>query len=206
MADGVELAPSAQRKGVRLAKELGATAVPLLARKLRGPDEREASWASFLLARVGGERAAAEARAVAMDERLPDGKKALALALLGELGVELPDSIHLADPRALRERSVQDLVATLTGPAEVARAADLLIDQVVPVELAEFVADMAEVSTDDLAPLVDELLLRDDVTPDVAEELSILRLRLGRRFQPSRAGSTPRRSVLAGVHEDGRRA
>ena len=43
-----------QRRAVALAAGLGATALPLLERKLRSTVEREASWAYYLLARMGG--------------------------------------------------------------------------------------------------------------------------------------------------------
>src|SRR3990172_8078045 len=153
LSDGRPTEPGVERRAIRLARELGATAVPLLIRKLHATDESEAGWACTLLAALGGERAIADAR------------KGIALALLSELGVETPDDVSLKDPRALREGSVRELLDTLSDAADVARATDLLLEQVSAEALPAFMADIVDVAADEATPLLDELLARDDVSP-----------------------------------------
>jgi tetratricopeptide (TPR) repeat protein len=194
-----------QRRTLKLVEDLGATAVPLLCRKLRGEDERQASWAYFLLARAGQEheRAISAVRALALDASAADAKKALALALLSELGAELPEKIALKDPRALRDQSVRELIGSLGRPADVARAAVLLLEQVEADTLPEFVAELCDAAGEgagDLAPLLDELLLHDDLSSEIMNELRDLRARMP-HARPMHEASTmpPRRTVLHGT-------
>jgi tetratricopeptide (TPR) repeat protein len=197
-----------ERRALKLAQRLGNTAVPLLSRKLREDGDAEASLAYFLLARVGGARAVDVARSLALDAAAPDQKKALALALLSELGAEIPEAVELRDASKLRRESVHELVATLSAPADVARAADLLILQVSPVELPVFMADMLEEAGTSLLPLLAELLLRDDLDDAVHGPLEHLYAEARAKGRPSLSPRlAPRRgrtTVYAGARHDGR--
>src|SRR3990172_7747758 len=86
LSDGRPTEPGVERRAIRLARELGATAVPLLIRKLHATDESEAGWACTLLAALGGERVIAAARDLLRDDAVADARKGIALALLSELG------------------------------------------------------------------------------------------------------------------------
>src|SRR5262245_45453391 len=88
--DDIPQRPAARNELVRLAQRSGATAVPLLARKLRGAADPQASWAAYLLARVGGDRAAAALRELLADASVAADRRRLALALLAEIGVPVP--------------------------------------------------------------------------------------------------------------------
>jgi tetratricopeptide (TPR) repeat protein len=193
----------AQKQAVRIARELGDTAVPMLQRKLQIGSEDEASWAYFLLSQLPGTRVERAARALLDDPATPDERKALALALLTELGADLPAEVTLRDPDALRASSVGDLMGRLSEPADVARAVDLLVEQVLPGELAGFVAEMADVAAGAVTPLVDELLARDDLDGDVHAALRALRMRLPDATPFSR--SLGRVTVWSGRRADGGR-
>ncbi len=194
---------AAQRRAVAIVRALGATAVPLLARRLRSGSGDEASWAYFLCAQLGGARVEQAARELLDDPGTPDERKALALTLLTELGADLPDAVALKDPEALRAASVDDLVGRLSEPADVARAVDLLIDQVLPGELATFVTEMAAVAKGSVTPLVDELLARDDLDAEAQRALGKLRSGLPTARPLARAGG--RVTVWLGRHEGGAR-
>ena len=205
VATGVELGPADRRRLVRVVLSLGAVVVPLLSRKLRASEEREASWAYYLLACLGGERAADVARKLALDGTASDDQKALALALLSELGAELPAAVVLADPEGLRQASVRDLVASLRDPTDVARAAALIVEQVEPDELVAFMADLAQAGGSSIAPLVEELLLRDDVPPSVRIDLAELLRELGAPSTSPTPQPPPGFAVAVGERADGTR-
>ncbi|MBI4510868.1 MAG: hypothetical protein HY698_14645 [Deltaproteobacteria bacterium] len=198
-----------ERRALRLAIELGDTAYPLLARKIREGDDAESSWAYFLLSRLGGERSAKVARELAQDHGAPDERKALALALLTELGAELPDTVILRDPQALREGSVRDLVASLVDPAQVAYAADMLLEQVLPEDLPAFLAEVVDIAGEQVAPLLGEFLLRDDVDAKIRQAIFDLRDEIGvpkpKRPRGRRGRAQGARLIYLGVHGDGRR-
>jgi tetratricopeptide (TPR) repeat protein len=193
----------AQRRAVGIARELGATAVPLLQRKLQVGSEDEASWAYFLLAQLGGARVEQAARGLLDDAATPDDRKALALALLTELGAELPSEVALRDPDGLRASSVGDLIGRLAEPSDVARAVDLLVDQILPGELATFVTEMVQVAEGAMTPLVDELLARDDLEAETLSTLRDVRTRLP--DAPPAAPGMGRVTVWLGRRPDGAR-
>ncbi len=193
-----------EKQAQKLLAGLGETAIPLLARKLGSSSSRESSWAYRLLSRVGGPRVEELARARALDSATDDEDKALALALLTELGAELPERVFLKDPSALRDRSVRELLDSLRGPEDVARAADLLLHQIDPEGLAEFLSDLAGTNDGRVSSLVGELMLRHELSEGQVARLASLRARLP---SPARL-PTRRRSVTCTLaeHTDGRRA
>ncbi|HKA86418.1 MAG TPA: tetratricopeptide repeat protein [Haliangiales bacterium] len=169
-------------------------------RKLLG-EERESSLAYLLLSTLATDRATLALRHVALDESLPDDKRALAIALLGERGA-MPVGIRLADERALRRRAALALAGRLRTPADVARAADLLLEQVAPEDLPALAEGLAESSGAHVSPLVDELLLRDELPRPVRNALRELRRRVGDAVLPPVAAAAPAR-VRIGRGADG---
>lgn len=200
-----------EKRALKLALDLGNTALPLLARKLRQDVDAEASLAYFLLARLGGPRVIEVARGLALDASARDQEKALALALLTELGAKIPDMVTLRDPSQLRRESVRELVASMREGADVARAADLFIAQVPALELPVFLAEMLEAAGASLLPLLGELLLRDDLEDVVRAKLVRLRAGVGPEaprscVRPEKEPSRPRgrTTVYSGMRHDGR--
>ena len=194
---------AAERRAIRMVVDLGDTAVPLLTRKLRSENVGESSWAYTLLSHLGGARVVDAARTLALDANAGDEKKALALALLSELGAEIPETVTLRDPHAVREGSVRDLLDTLDDAADVARAADLLLQQMTQADLPAFLSDLVDVGGSRVAPLLDEFLLRDDVSAATADHLVHLRDRLPATTPlPKRRG---KRTLYLGERPDGHR-
>jgi tetratricopeptide (TPR) repeat protein len=198
--------PAGEKRAVRLAEELGRTAVPLLSRMLRSPERPEAERAYRVMARLGGDRVVDEARALACDPGTGGDTRSLALALLAQLGADPPPDVAVEDVEALRDASVRDLVGALVEPADVARAADLILEEVPAAELVDFVTDLAEVGGSDVSPVVDELLLRDDVAAEAAASLRSLRQRLGDGAAPAKVPCPARRRMWSAARADGARA
>jgi Flp pilus assembly protein TadD len=188
--------PRSERRALRLTADLGATAIPLLVRKLLG-EEREATLAFTLLSTLRTERSTAALRGVALDESLPDDKRALAIALLGERGA-MPANIHLADEGALRRRAALALAGRLQTPADVARAVDLLLQQVAPEDLPALMDGLADSGGAHVSPLIDELLLHDDLPRPVRTALRELRRRVGDAVLPPVAATAPARVRIGG--------
>ena len=116
----------------RLLKRLGVTAVPLLGRQLSSTDARrreaarDALEALAALGETARGRVTAELQAITSGA-VPDEAKVVALGLLSELG-EHADA-RFADPARIRERSAIALAAHLETAADVAGAADLMLQQ-----------------------------------------------------------------------------
>lgn len=213
---GVPLSRAHEQSLLRLAAGLGRSAVPLCCRELRAGDESRSQWAYALLVRIaagpGRERVVEALLGVANDPGAPDPAKVNALALLTELEAPLPSSTQVGDLQGVQDRSLHQLAACLDGRANVARAADLLCDQLDGDELIEFVDSLTELEPRHARPLLDELLLRDDLTERNRTGLRQLRAPLVDRRRTPRvpdAGITGggRRTTVAvrtGLHASGR--
>src|SRR5262245_23490506 len=98
---------------VRLVEGLGPTAVPLLLRKLSGGSDEQATWAEYLIARAGNERAILGLKALC-DGTPTEGplapRRERALALLAELGAPLRVPLRPADAPGLDPRAAEALV------------------------------------------------------------------------------------------------
>ena len=214
LSDGRPIHRSRERTLLRLARQLGATAIPTCARELQSLDEDRSRWAYAVLgaiATVDGcdGRVVAALRDVADADATSDVAKLRALALLTELGIPTPASPHLHDPAAARARSLRDLAGCLGSPSEVARAGDLLVEQLAPGELCEFIGDLSEAQAAEAAALAVELLLRDDLDERTLGEIRRLSAPLlCNRELEARVRAKPRvpRSCCAAVgrHQDGR--
>lgn len=142
---GQDLAPvdkTMQRRLTSLVKAVGNASVPLLARKLCGGNDAEASWAFWLLSKLGGARVIGEVHRWLADAALADAKKAVLLALLAELGAPVPDEVVLKDADALAQASVRELLCSLKSPADYRQAAELIVAHVAGRELEHFLEDL----------------------------------------------------------------
>src|SRR5262249_39232378 len=111
-----------RRRLLRVALVLRRTAVPLPVRQLLTGDEAQAAWAYYLLSEAAGPRALRVLSDVSADSRVSEPRKALALALLGELGAPLPATVRLFDDREPGRGALADLARGLVQPPDAARA------------------------------------------------------------------------------------
>lgn len=159
-----------------LAASVGSVAIPLCLRQLDGP---ERAWAAELLqsialagdaslkARVVGElHGLAGAGTAALD----DDAKVAVLKLLAELG-EASLAASFRDAGAIHRRSLGELADLLTCRPDVALAADLLVSQLDPDQLIDFVDGLTQAAPARTRHLVDELLVRTDLDPGLRGEL-----------------------------------
>jgi tetratricopeptide (TPR) repeat protein len=199
---------------LRLAAELGATALPICRRHLVDEDEERAAWAHALLLHLGREaglegRIVAELEALAQRAGTSDRDKLRALALLAELGATPPEDAELADVDSARRRSQRELALCLATPADVARAVDHLVEQLCESELLAFVDDLLDSDPGCALVLLDELLVRDEIEDGCRHELR--QRRAAARQNAPAAPRTWRRRIGTGVtcraasHPDGRR-
>jgi tetratricopeptide (TPR) repeat protein len=161
----------------RVVRRLGATAVPLLGRELRGSDpcRREAARDALgAIAAHGAEaraRVAAELHAITGGD-VPDEAKVVALGLLSELG-EHADA-RFADPTAIRVRTAIALAAHLETAADLAGAAELMVHQLEAGDIVQMLEVMAEAAPDAAHRLAGELALRLDVASETRERIAVL--------------------------------
>jgi hypothetical protein len=157
----------------RMCKRLGATAVPLLGRELRGPDSRrrEAARACLALIAVAADarpRVLAELRSM-LEGALHDELKVCVLGLMNELGERAEAKFE--DPRAMQKKSALALAAQLETAAEVANAADMMIRQLADDDIAQMVEVLSEAAPEPAQRLASELALRLDLAEDVRERI-----------------------------------
>jgi Flp pilus assembly protein TadD len=157
-ADGNVPGGPERRRLLRQLRTAGNAAVPSLVRSLASPHEPEASWAFFLLARLGGARVISRVHALLEDATVADEAKARALALLSDLEAPVPKEVALHDPEALLERSVRDLVGSLDNDEELAQAVDLIVEQVPDPEVPAFAAEVVKHGGRRAAALLEALL------------------------------------------------
>jgi tetratricopeptide (TPR) repeat protein len=191
----------------RLTRRLGALAVPLLGRELRGMDPRRRDAARDALAglargasarasdRDADANADARLRARVIDElrgvaaRAADDAKVCALGLLAELGEHA--TARFADPSAMQRRTARALAAQLDTPGDVASAADLMIRQLSAAELEQVIELLVEESPSAARRLADELAVRIDLSLEQRERIA----GLVEAIAPVPAGTLPRRTA-----------
>jgi tetratricopeptide (TPR) repeat protein len=204
LCDGTPGRAGHERTLRRLVDQLGATAIPLLLRRLCAANDDEAGWAARLLGQLGERddtrpRVTEELRALAQRGEVSALARCRAAALLADIAGEILD--HHAAPAALRDHSLRELARRLDTAAEVARAADLLAGQLEDHELLDFVDDFAASEPRRAAALLEELLARDDVEEPTRSELRRLRAPLPRPDAPARM---PGAYAYVGAADDGR--
>src|SRR5262245_8764319 len=179
---------------VRLAEALGPTAVPLLIRKLREGSDPAATWAEYLLARSGSERAVAALRALCDDASVAPDRRRAALGLLAELGAPVRAPIRPLDAGGIDALQAEALLADIADRGDAAHAADHLVTCVDPVDVVPVCRRLAAAHGAATAPLLDELAVRDDLWSGATRQLGELRARLG----PTTAVPAPPGEVYAG--------
>jgi tetratricopeptide (TPR) repeat protein len=161
-----------RRRLVRRVRSAGNSAIPALARALASTCEPEASWAYYLLARLGGERVVARLCALLIDPEVADEVKARALGLLSDLDAPVPGEVSLRDPEALLARSVRDLIGSLGSDEEVGQAVQLIVEQVPDAEVPAFAAEVLRHGGRRAAPLLEALAGRRDVSEETARAVA----------------------------------
>jgi tetratricopeptide (TPR) repeat protein len=181
LAEWFETAPDSPSPRIeRLTRRLGALAVPLLGRELRGTDPRRRDAARDALASLarasGSAERGARVRARVIDElrgvaaRAADDAKVCALGLLAELGEHA--TARFADPSAMQRRSALALAAQLDTPGDVASAADLMIRQLGGGELEQMIEILVDAAPAAARRLGDELAARLDLSIDQRERIA----------------------------------
>lgn len=160
-----------------MVRRLGATAVPLLGRELRSADPWRREAARDALEAIAAHSAPARARVTAelhaiTSGAVPDEAKVVALGLLSELG-EHADA-RFADPAAIRVRSAIALAAHLETAADLAGAADLMMQQLEADDIAQMLEVMADAAPGAAHRLAAELLQRLDVTGALRDRIALL--------------------------------
>jgi tetratricopeptide (TPR) repeat protein len=163
-----------RRRLLRRLKVAGNSAVPSLVRSLAASSEKEADWASFLLARLGGERVVKRVHQLLEDSRVSDEAKARALGLLSDLEAPVPNAIALKDPDALLQKSVRELVASLDNAEEVSQAVDLIVHQVPDAEVPAFAHEVLRHGGKRARALLEALIARSELGSDTRHELELL--------------------------------
>lgn len=190
-----------------LVDHLGELALPTLLRKLVGGQD-SGRWASLLLLRMSQDdalkiRICQAVREQAAAPKLCDRSKLLCANLLATLSGyqdELPD---LALPQETAERSLVELAECMHSRAEVARAVDILMSDLPPLELVEFVEDFAAHQPESAHLMLSELMLRDDLSPRTRLQLRQIRVSVACQGHEL-VGDPPHRPGLRlGTHEDG---
>jgi tetratricopeptide (TPR) repeat protein len=215
LRDGRPASSMEEAELLRLAAQLGATALPVLGRNFAGDDEGRAVWAHALLFHLGREprlqvRIVADLEALVRRPGVADRTRMRAIALLAELGTDPPEDAPLADPESARRRSSRELALCLGTPADVARAGDHLLEQLSSAQLLDLFDDLVEGEPGSALILLDELLVRDGLDEDCRHELRQRRA-AARQLAPRAAPLRWRRrasdavACRAGRHTDGRR-
>ncbi len=167
-------ASSAQRLIVTAALTLGSIAVPMLVRHFSQAAAARSVCQAALVAIA--ELASADHRRVVAELRksvhavLSDDARVALLALLHQLGSAEPGA-QFADPLQVQRDAARALAKQLTSPADLARAAALMIRQLPMVELFAMVELVVADAPDCGAWLTDELLARLDLDADIRSEL-----------------------------------
>jgi Flp pilus assembly protein TadD len=160
---------------LRRLRKAGNSAVPALIRGLASASEAEASWAYFLLSRLGGDRVVRRVGELLSDPSAGDEVKARALGLLSELKAPVPREVVLTDPDALLKRSVAELLESLKDNVELTEAVGLILEQVPEPEVPAFAAELLRHGGDRAAALIDLLLERGQLSEDIAREVAGMR-------------------------------
>jgi tetratricopeptide (TPR) repeat protein len=173
-ADGDIPSGAERRKLVRRVRSAGHAALPTLLRAFASEAEAEASWAYYLLARLGGERVVGRLGELLQDGDIADDVKARALALLSDLDAPVPTDVSLRDPEGMLARSVRDLVDSLDRPDELEQAVELIVEQVPEPELPAFAAEVLRHGGRRAAPLLEALAHKPGLTPESERALAEL--------------------------------
>jgi Flp pilus assembly protein TadD len=159
-----------RRRMVRRVKAAGVAAVPALVRALGSGRADEATWAHYLLARLGGARVVERVSRLLEDPRAHEEVRSRALGLLADLNGTVPT---LADEESIVERSVRQLLGSIEDADDMEQAVGLIARQVPNEELPAFVAELARHGGDQAAPLLEALAaaLPGELSPETVEAI-----------------------------------
>jgi tetratricopeptide (TPR) repeat protein len=187
----------------RLVNRLGATAVPLLGRELRGDEPARREAARDALAAIAGRDAESRARVAAELHAITAGAvadeaKVVALGLLSELGEHV--DARFADPAAIRSRAAVALAAQLETAADLASAADLMVHQLETDDIVQMLEVMADAAPLAAHRLAGELTLRLDVAGEVRDRIALVTAAIAPRLasDPAPAGMPSASAVASG--------
>ncbi len=161
-------AGAVRTKFVRRVRAAGNAALPSLLRALSGNDS-EASWASYLLGRLGGARVTDRLAALIEDQQVPSAARARALALLADLDVDIPSPAR--GPGALLEQSVTALVGRLEQPEDLDEAVALVVTQIPESELPMMAAELARHRDPRGRALIERLAVQVTLAAETRQEL-----------------------------------
>ncbi|HEY4240230.1 MAG TPA: hypothetical protein VGM88_10455 [Kofleriaceae bacterium] len=159
----------------RIVARLGGACVPLLCRELASSDPRRREAARDALSALADEpdqraRVVGALRAIAV-EAIADEAKVVALGLLAELG-EAAEA-RFSDPTGIQRRSALALAAQIETAADIASAADLMVQQLAGDAIVEMIEIMAEAAAPAAHRLAAELAVRLDVPLDVRDRVIV---------------------------------
>jgi tetratricopeptide (TPR) repeat protein len=166
---------SGRQRAVRRVRSAGNAAIPVLIRGLRSLSESEATWAYYLLGRLGGPRVVARLGLLLDEDGASDEVKARALGLLSELRAPVPQRVTLKDPDGMLARSVAELLSSLKSAADLTEAVGLILEQVPMAELPSFAAELMRHGGRRATRLLDLLLAQPHLPGPVSDELCALK-------------------------------
>ncbi len=169
-ASGTIPAGAVRSKYVRRVRAAGYAALPTLIRALGSDSATEASWASYLLLRLGGTRVTDRLAALVDDERVPGTLRARALALLGDLGPATPITAG-GSATALLEQSVAALVGRLEEPEDLDEAVALVVSQLPEEELPGIATELARHQDPRGRALIERLAVQIALAPETRRAL-----------------------------------
>jgi tetratricopeptide (TPR) repeat protein len=171
-ASGAIPAGAVRTKYVRRVRAAGNAALPTLLRALSSENDAEASWASYLLGRLGGARVTDRLAALVEDREVAPATRRRALALLSDLDVELAASPAIDQPDAsLLERSVSALVGRLDRPEDLDEAVALIVSQIPEGELSQIAAELSRHRDPRGRALIERLAVQVALQPETRAEL-----------------------------------
>jgi tetratricopeptide (TPR) repeat protein len=136
-------AGSVRTKLVRRVRAAGNAALPTLLRALVSASDSEAAWAAYLLSRLGGERVTVRVSAIVEDATTSPTARARALALLGDLDVEIAGRLGTSDAGTALEQSIGELVGRLEEPEDLDEAVALVVTQIPESELCTVASELS---------------------------------------------------------------
>lgn len=202
-ASGAIPAGSVRSKYVRRVRAAGNAALPTLLRALSSTNNSEASWASFLLGRLGGARVTDRLAALVEDRQVAPATRARALALLSDLDVELESTEPAPAESSLLEKSVSALVGRLEQPEDLDEAIALIVSQIPEGELPQIATELARHRDPRGRALIERLAVQVSLLPETRAEIrQILALLDGDLSQDEDEARRPTRLTLERALDD----
>lgn len=173
-ARGGQTPATAERQRLaRRARSAGPAVIPRLVAALESTADPEISLATYLLARIGGDRVIQALESLCAGAAT-EAVQARAVALLSDLQAPTPLRARLRDPEALLADSVRDLLTDLDQPEDLDQAVALIIDQVPDPEVPLFVSELLRHGGPKAAPVIAALRARGGLSEETLSALGAL--------------------------------